>query len=99
MYVHAYQSYLWNAAASHRVKTFGAERAVAGDLVVAPRSAADSDESSPDAGENVHVHSGPGPHGYDLIRNKNLSLSHSILFIACLIGIVNECLVSNVEKQ
>lgn len=56
MYVHAYQSYLWNAAASHRVKTFGAERAVAGDLVVEPRSAADSDESLPDAGENVHIH-------------------------------------------
>ncbi|KAK9908622.1 hypothetical protein WJX75_000533 [Coccomyxa subellipsoidea] len=34
MYVHAYQSRLWNAAASHRVQTFGAKKAVAGDLVL-----------------------------------------------------------------
>ena len=34
LYVHAYQSYLWNAAASHRVQTYGAEAAVAGDLVI-----------------------------------------------------------------
>ena len=39
MYIHAYQSYLWNSAASHRVETFGTERAVAGDLVL-PRQAA-----------------------------------------------------------
>ena len=34
LYVHAYQSYLWNAAASHRVRTHGAMAAVAGDLVI-----------------------------------------------------------------
>ena len=34
LYVHAYQSYLWNAAASHRVQAHGAEAAVAGDLVI-----------------------------------------------------------------
>ena len=34
LYVHAYQSYLWNAAASHRVRAHGIEAAVAGDLVI-----------------------------------------------------------------
>ncbi|EIE24990.1 tRNA pseudouridine synthase D [Coccomyxa subellipsoidea C-169] len=41
MYVHAYQSRLWNEAASHRVRTFGAKEAVAGDLVL-PRDAAEA---------------------------------------------------------
>ena len=33
MYVHAYQSYLFNHAASHRVETYGLNAAVEGDLV------------------------------------------------------------------
>ena len=33
MYVHAYQSFLWNAAATHRIQTYGATEAVEGDLV------------------------------------------------------------------
>jgi tRNA pseudouridine13 synthase len=37
MYVHAYQSYLWNAAASARAQRFGLARAVEGDLVL-PRA-------------------------------------------------------------
>ncbi len=36
MYLHAYQSCLWNAAASHRVSTFPHDRPVAGDLVMLP---------------------------------------------------------------
>lgn len=36
LYGHAYQSYLWNAAASHRVATYGVQGAVAGDLVLPP---------------------------------------------------------------
>ena len=34
MYVHAYQSYMWNKAASERVKRHGLSRPVAGDLIV-----------------------------------------------------------------
>lgn len=52
MYVHAYQSRLWNEAASHRVRTFGAKDAVAGDLVVPP----DAAEAAPEGAlSSVHV--------------------------------------------
>ncbi|CAL5229719.1 g13095 [Coccomyxa viridis] len=34
LYVHAYQSFLWNTAATHRVQTFGIDAAVAGDLII-----------------------------------------------------------------
>ena len=34
MYLHSFQSYLWNHAASHRVRLFGVERVIAGDLVL-----------------------------------------------------------------
>lgn len=34
MFVHSYQSYLWNAATSERCKRFGTETAVEGDLVL-----------------------------------------------------------------
>ena len=47
MYVHAYQSYLWNAATSERCLKHGTKSAVQGDLVLP--------DDSPEAEEEHHA--------------------------------------------
>ena len=42
MYVHAFQSWLWNHAATHRVRRYGAASVVVGDLVAVPPKAVSS---------------------------------------------------------
>ena len=37
MYIHAYQSYLWNLAVTNRLEGWGNDTVVAGDLVLLPR--------------------------------------------------------------
>ncbi|XP_048136493.1 multisubstrate pseudouridine synthase 7 isoform X2 [Rhodamnia argentea] len=63
MYVHSYQSYLWNHAASARVQKYGSDQVVVGDIVrhqehddenVAVVSECGNDDSS-DAFDNVHL--------------------------------------------
>ncbi|GAB2277577.1 hypothetical protein Dimus_012286 [Dionaea muscipula] len=55
MYVHSYQSFLWNHAASARVQKYGAEEVVLGDLVYCKDdgSAASVDINSPDYEDGV----------------------------------------------
>ena len=33
MYIHAYQSYVWNAIVSERIRDYGSDRRIVGDLV------------------------------------------------------------------
>ena len=43
MYVHAYQSYVWNAVVSERIRVFGADKPVPGDLIFDTDASADED--------------------------------------------------------
>ncbi|MBW0499794.1 hypothetical protein O181_039509 [Austropuccinia psidii MF-1] len=51
MYIHAYQSYLWNVVLSHRVELFGCSKPVVGDLVqINKKDVSNSGDASFDLG-------------------------------------------------
>ena len=43
MYIHAYQSYVWNAIVSERIRRYGCDRPIVGDLVFETTKAAEND--------------------------------------------------------
>lgn len=45
MYIHAYQSYVWNAIVSERIKRYGHEAPVLGDIVYDDEKSGDEDEA------------------------------------------------------
>lgn len=57
MYVHAYQSYLWNSLVSERVRRFGALQCVPGDYVVEQDASLDANTPVKILGEGAGSHS------------------------------------------
>jgi tRNA pseudouridine13 synthase len=47
MYVHAYQSFVWNHAASERIRLYGTKNVVVGDIVLLDGELNEVDEDEP----------------------------------------------------
>lgn len=55
MYVHAYQSYVWNSAVSERVRLYGCTKPIIGDLVLRSDVKEENGETSERAQDGVEV--------------------------------------------
>lgn len=53
MYIHAYQSYVWNAVVSERIRIYGCEKAVPGDLVFEEEIARKSDDGDEEMNDST----------------------------------------------
>jgi tRNA pseudouridine13 synthase len=53
MYVHAYQSYVWNAIVSERIRVYGAEKPAVGDLVMETNEEAQETDVAVEGAEDV----------------------------------------------
>ncbi|ORZ05755.1 pseudouridine synthase [Lobosporangium transversale] len=79
MYVHAYQSYVWNHMLSERVRLYGADKALVGDLVVENKSALEAEEDmevndTPNSKDSNLVQTTTNnPRGSDYVRAKVLT--------------------------
>jgi tRNA pseudouridine13 synthase len=63
MYVHAYQSYIWNCMVSARVRLYGMEKAVPGDLVLVGGNEDEPGLASAEADESALLESDKGGGG------------------------------------
>ncbi|KAF9981010.1 multisubstrate pseudouridine synthase 7 [Mortierella antarctica] len=70
MYVHAYQSFIWNHMVTERIRMFGAEKAVVGDLVALDKAEL---EISDEAADEDTKGSGAASSRGDFVRAKVLT--------------------------
>ena len=69
MYLHAYQSYVWNHVVSERVKRFGCDKPLVGDLVL------DSTAESKTANNASTLKNNAGRRNPSEVRNKEVFFS------------------------
>ncbi|KAK8329031.1 hypothetical protein V6Z12_A11G291900 [Gossypium hirsutum] len=79
MYVHSYQSYLWNHAASVRVKKYGSREVVLGDLVYSKGDDAEKTEVLPPEHEDNSLEDAYDCGQLDEISGKDLPLEKNNL--------------------
>ncbi|KAA3472845.1 pseudouridylate synthase 7-like protein isoform X1 [Gossypium australe] len=79
MYVHSYQSYLWNHAASVRVQKYGSSEVVLGDLVYSKGDDAEKTEVVPPEHEDNSLEDAYDCGQLDEISGKDLPLEKNIL--------------------
>lgn len=63
MYVHAYQSYIWNSVVSERIRLFGCSKAVPGDLVLNEADGATGEMATDITDETAPLEDTPASNG------------------------------------
>lgn len=71
MYVHSYQSYLWNHAASARVQKYGVEKVIEGDLVYCKET--DVDKQNPNRTDEKEAFDDDSGYDFDVINETTES--------------------------
>ncbi|KAF9142648.1 multisubstrate pseudouridine synthase 7 [Mortierella sp. GBA39] len=72
MYVHAYQSYIWNHMVTERIALYGADKPVVGDLVAIDKNALEAEDENMDDNSNDN-NKGASSKGDSHVRAKVLT--------------------------